>query len=112
MPGNGEDVLARIDFVSEHERELFAEAHLGELSRNFLATDTGRYLHGRANAEIDKCKIELLALNPHEKGFREKYQAIQQNAWAAEHFLMWMVEVLNNGEHANAQLQKEAEEEV
>ena len=44
----GPTLPSSIEFVNEQERAYFAEAVLGEEVRQFVASDVGRYLHGRA----------------------------------------------------------------
>ena len=54
-----------IEFVNEQEQEFFAEAVLGEDVKEFLTSPTGRYLHGCAKQEYDRCCNKLLQIDPY-----------------------------------------------
>ena len=56
--------LPNVEFVNEQERQYFAEAVLGEEVRQFLQSDVGRYLHGRAKGEYDRCRDKMFDLDP------------------------------------------------
>jgi hypothetical protein len=96
-----------IEFISDRERELFAEAHLGETARGFLLSDTGRYLHGRAQEELDKCKEEMLKLDPESQVFEASFRTIQARAWCADHFIKWCTDVISEGDAAYVALGEE-----
>lgn len=107
---NGEALLETLEFVSEREQTLFAQAQLGEQLRDFLATPAGRYLFGRAQIEIAKCKDELLEIDEHLLGDEEiamQVRKIKRRAWCAEHFIVWLSEAIGEGDLAFNQLEDE-----
>lgn len=106
MSGNEAFDYSTVHFVSEQEREYFAEAHLGEQVRSFLVSSAGRYLHGRAKQTINDCKDELATIDPTEKGGIAKWKAIKQNMSNAESFMSWCADAIVNGDNAAKQLEE------
>lgn len=95
-----------VEFISEQEREYFAEAHLGEQVRDFLVSPVGRYLHGRAKQTILDCKDKLADTDPTEKGGIAKWKAIKQDMANANAFMAWCAEAIVNGDNAANQLEE------
>lgn len=93
-----------VDFVDEKERELFARAQLGTAARDFLDTDLGRYLHGRAQQEIEQAQVDALECNIRTWWGRRKLLNLQNNAGIARRFLKWIVEAIQDGEVAFQEL--------
>lgn len=94
-----------IDFISDKERELFEEARLGVDLQSFLNQTAGRYLHERARNDLERIRNELQTLNPFEKGGRTQWEDLQREAWCAEHFLLWCVEAIRNGNESRVNLE-------
>ena len=95
-----------VHFISEQEREYFAEAHLGEQARSFLVSATGRYLHGRAKEVIADGKDQLSILDPTTPEGVEKWKAIKQDMSNAESFMAWCADAIVNGDNAAKQLEE------
>lgn len=108
--------MAEIEFIDAKERELFARASLAQDVRDFLESNTGRYLHGRARAELERCQVEALECDP---GFgvfrwgrgRRKLLALRQDAAVARRFIQWCAEALMDGDVAYQELKEHRKEE-
>ena len=96
--------INNIDFVDEKERELFARAQLGEQARDFLQSPIGRYLHGRARGEVERCQEEVLLAKPWTFWGRRKLKDIQKRYEIASSFMNWLVEAITDGELAYSEL--------
>jgi hypothetical protein len=69
----------QLEFVNEQEQQYFAEAVLGEETRQFLQSSVGRYLHGCAKQEYDQCRDKMWDLDPYTpEGKREFLQLKRQ----------------------------------
>ncbi len=99
-----------IEFVDEQERAYFAEAMVGEEVRQFLLSDTGRYLHGRAKQEYDRCRDEMFDTDPYTPEGKRKWLKLKADAQAAKWFMRWCVEAIQNGENAEVMLDNYREE--
>lgn len=99
-----------IEFVNEQEREYFAEAVIGEEVRQFLVSDVGRYLHGRAKQEYDRCRDEMFDLDPYTPEGKAKYLNLKADAAAAAHFMRWCVDAISRGDQAATMLETYREE--
>lgn len=100
-----------VDFVDEKERELFARAQLGTAARDFLETDLGRYLHGRAQKEIEQAQVDALECNVGTWWGRRKLKNLQNKAGVARQFLKWIVEAIQDGDVAYQELSDYRKEE-
>lgn len=100
-----EDTLRDLHFVDAQERLYFAEASLGEEARQFLSSPAGRYLHGRARQVVGEAQDVVLGANPDSWWGRRKIRKAQRQVWAAQHFMMWMAEAIQQGELAGFQLE-------
>ena len=101
-----------IEFVNEQERQYFAEAVIGEEVRQFLTSDTGRYLHGRAKQEYDRCRDEMFDTDPYTPEGKQKFLQLRRDAAAAAHFMRWCVEVIQIGDQAAVMLEGYRDEEI
>ncbi|MHC4362435.1 MAG: hypothetical protein ACYSTZ_06375 [Planctomycetota bacterium] len=99
-----------IEFVNEQERQYFAEAVIGEEVRQFLVSDTGRYLHGRAKQEYDRCRDLMFDLDPYTPQGKQEFLKLKADAAAAAHFLRWCVEAISLGEQSAVMLENYREE--
>lgn len=99
-----------IQFVDEHERELFATAHLGEEVRAFLLTHpVGRLLHHRAKQQIKQAEVDALEVDPDGWSWfrsRSKLRQIRQRAAVAKAFINWLAEAIMDGDRAAAELEE------
>lgn len=87
---------------SQAERYLFAEAHVGIEVEDFLRTDTGRYLKGRAEQEIGAA-IDTF-LNHDLRRNADVVARAQQKAREARRAFHWMLEAIIDGKQAEHQL--------
>ena len=97
---------SRIDFINDAERGYFEEARLGVNVSNFLQSDVGRYLHGRAKIALEEVKQQMLDLSSAMPDFQSQFDKLQQEAWCAEHFMKWCAEAIVNGEGSEQQLEE------
>ena len=101
----------RLEFINEQEREYFAEAVIGQEIRQFLVSSTGRFLHGRAKSEYDRCRDKMLDLDPYTPEGKKEYLRLKAEAWAAAHFMQWCVDAMLNGDQAEVLLEQTREGE-
>lgn len=79
--------------------------------RDFLESNVGRYMHGRAKAEIERCQVAALECDP---GFglfrwgvgRRKLARLREEAAIADKFIRWCAEALIDGENAYTELKE------
>lgn len=107
---NTEEWLEQIEFVNERQRDLFSVARFGETVRGFLVSEVGRFLHGRSKIVMEECKDGMLALNPNDEDFEKKFRDLKDQAWAAEHFMQWCVDAINDAEMSAQNLDNENED--
>ena len=105
-PGT-EEWMQNIAFINERQRELFVQARFGETVKDFLVSEVGRYLHGRAKIRFEECKDLMIGLDPDQPNFDEKFRALKNEAWAAEHFMQWCVDAINDADQAARNLDEE-----
>lgn len=102
-----EDVLRNVDFINERERIAFEEARFGHTVQDWLVGPIGRFLHGRAKITVEQCKDKMLELNPNDDDFEEHFRNLKDEAWAAEHTLLWLSDALQNGLVAEHQIDED-----
>ena len=107
----GPTLPSSIEFVNEQERAYFAEAVLGEEVRQFVASDVGRYLHGRAKGEYDRCRDLMFDLDPYTPEGKREFLKLKREAAAASHFMRWCVEAITLGDQAATMLETYREEQ-
>lgn len=100
----------QLEFINEQEREYFAEAVLGEDARQFLQSSVGRYLHGCARQEYDRCRDKMFDTDPYTPEGKREWARLKQDAAAAAHFLRWCVDVIQRGDQAATMLETYREE--
>lgn len=101
--------IDEIEFVDERERELFARSLLNEQVRQFLTSNVGRYLHGRARADLEECQVKALDCDPAGLwGYwgRRKLRALQLKANCAQRFMSYLADAINDGEQALSELEE------
>jgi hypothetical protein len=97
----------QIDFVDQAEREIFARFKMGEDVRDFLQSDVGRYLHGRAKQQLEESKVDALDVDPDGwRSFfvRRKLRQIRLRAEVARSFMKWCADAIIDGNHAAREL--------
>lgn len=104
MSDQAQNPYAGIEFVNESERQFFEEARFGVMAVEFLHTEIGRYLHGRAKAQVTEARDEILTLNPFDPADQIKMAAIQLQAATGEAFMRWLADLIQNGQMAEQQL--------
>ena len=94
----------QLEFINDAEAMYFAEAVLGLEVKEFLTSTTGRFLHGCAKAEYDLARDKMFDTDPYTPEGKREYLRLKANAWAASHFMQWVVEAMNRGNEAEVQL--------
>jgi hypothetical protein len=88
--------------------ELYAEAMLGKDAEEFLETDIGRYLIGRAEQESREAMDQLKKIYPWR---RRKIQELQNRIWLAENVQGWIVELIISGRQALQTLDEQSKDD-
>lgn len=88
--------------------ELYAEAMLGKDAEEFLNTDIGRYLVGRAEQESAEAMEQLKRVYPWR---RRKIQELQAKVWRADSVQGWLAELIISGKQALQTLDDQARED-
>lgn len=84
-------------------RTLLAEVQVGIKAEDFLRSDVGRYLRGRARLEADEAMDRLKVHDAtDEKGIR----ALQNAAGIADRLEQWLDEAINGGRNAEEQIKQ------
>lgn len=86
---------------------LYAEAMLGKDAEEFIGSDLGRYMIGRAEQE-EREAVELLATVWPWR--RRRITELQNRIWRARQFKGWLVELYQIGKQAIDQLETQAQE--
>lgn len=95
-----------LDSLDPESRLFFAEADLGRAAKDFLGTELGRYLVGCAQQEY-KGALTKLKTTPWWR--RRRIQQLQNEAWRAENFLMWLGDLVVRGRAAEHSLTEREE---
>ena len=91
-------VIAALDPES---KTLFAEAAIGRDAMEFFHSDLGRYLVGCAQQEYQEAMTKLKG-TPWWMFWR--VNALQNQAWRAEKFMVWLRDLILSGTKANLEL--------
>lgn len=83
-----------------------AEAILGRDAQEFVNTELGQYLVGRANQEKKDALEQLARVSVWR---RNRIRDLQARVWRAESFLVWMAELITSGRQAEQALDAELE---
>ena len=90
-------------------RLLLAETDLGEDVAQFLQSDLGRYMIGRVNIEISEFNGKLKTTFPLRW---RKVMRLQNEIWKRERFKVYLLEAIQSGRSALAELsQRQSEAE-
>ena len=95
-----------LEFINDQERQYFAEAVIGVDIREFLASSTGRFLRGCAEAEYNKARDRMFEINPYTPTGKQEYEQLKADAWAASHFTIWCVEAMQRGNESETMLKQ------
>ncbi|WP_282460103.1 hypothetical protein [Mycoplasmopsis arginini] len=87
-------------------KELFAEAILGKDAEEFINSELGRFLIGRADQEIEEAVNELKICYSWRT---RKIKDLQNRIWRAESFQNWLGELVIRGRQAMTQLDEPEE---
>lgn len=101
--GGGVD-FSRVEFANKRERELLAQAMVGQDAIDFLNTPVGKYLHGCAKQKIWECVTEIAETNPDTRLGRRKIKRLQNEKAQAEMFSRWLAEAIQAGQLAEKEL--------
>lgn len=103
-----EDAELTPKFLSDEERELFAQADLGEKAVAFLDSDLGRFMRGCALQRRYEAKEALLSTDadPETPEGRAKIREARFNAAVADQFLAFVREAVTTGEVAYQSLKQ------
>lgn len=88
------------------ERALYAESVLGKDAEEFLNSDIGRYLTGRADQEEQEALEALCRVSPWR---RRRIAELQARVWRAQSFKGWLAEMVISGRQALQQLETREE---
>lgn len=87
---------------------LYAEAMLGRDADEFLGSDLGRYMIGRAEQEEREAMELLVKVWPWR---RRRIQQLQNRIWRAQQFKGWLTELVMIGRQAMDQLETQQQTE-
>ena len=87
------------------EDPVVRTATLGKQVEDFLNTDIGKYLIGRAEEESQQALDKLKVVSPWR---RTRIRDLQAQVWRAESFQQWLGNAIVEGQHALEMLQDEA----
>lgn len=85
-----------------------AEAILGRDAEEFLNSELGRYLLGRAQEEEQEALDKLARISSWR---RNRIKELQAEVWRARSVRLWLAEIIQAGRQAETQLQDQTEEE-
>ena len=101
--------MAMPEFDQDPELDfLFAEATLGIQVDEWLSTDVGRYVQGRAKNELKDIQLKLLSIPAWQE---DTAKHLQQKAQGLQQMMGWLAEAINNG-HASELALQEAEDSM
>ncbi len=73
---------------------MMAEAILGQDAEEFMRSDVGRYILGRAQQEAQEAMDKLKTTSAWR---RRRITQLQSEIWRAESIQGWVIELINNG---------------
>lgn len=85
---------------------LMAEAILGQDAQDFLNTELGRYIVGRAQQERDDALRLLASVSPWR---RNRIRQLQNVVWRADSMGSWLADLITSGKQAEAVLETDQE---
>lgn len=97
--------------MDDELKVYLGEVRLGDRVREFIQTDVGQYLLGRAQIEMDEAKAAMVRINPFWPRAKSRLAALQQEYRTAENFARWLNDALQNGDLALEQIRTLQEED-
>jgi hypothetical protein len=91
-----------IDRLDPESRTFFAEAALGLDAREFISSNIGRYLVGCAQQEYADAMAKLKRVGWWR---RNRIIELQNQAWRAESFMVWLRDLVIKGKAAELALE-------
>lgn len=83
--------------MTPEEEVLLAEAMLGRDAEDFINSDIGRYLLGRAEQEAAEAAELLAKVSPWR---RNRIRQLQNEIWRAQSIKGWLAEMVTGGKAA------------
>lgn len=96
-----QDIVENLDLET---RTLFAETLLGEDASNFLRSDLGRAMVGIAKQEWADALLQLETVSWWR---RRKIKKLQNQAWKARSFILWMRDLVIQGKQAASTVEEQ-----
>lgn len=91
------------------DQGLLTEAVVGRQAEVFLQSDIGQALIAKAELEAADAMQELKHIAPDRQ---QEIRDLQNRIWRAESIESWLVELIQAGQQATAQLQQHQQESV
>lgn len=82
---------------------MWAEAALGRDAQDFLNSDIGRYIVGRAQQEKAEALDKLARVSTWRTN---RIRELQNQVWRADSVLLWVTELVTAGKQAEAVLEE------
>ena len=107
---DNEEIEAIVEALTKEPdgRLLMAETDLGEDAAQFLTSNLGRYLIGRVNIEINEFYGKLKTTFPLRW---KRIMQLQNEIWKREAFKMYLIEAIQSGRSALAELSQRSNEQ-
>lgn len=96
-----QELIAKLDPES---RTFFAEAAIGRDAREFFSSTVGQYMVGAAQQEY---AIAMAGLKRVPWWNRRKLVQLQNEAWRAEQFMVWLRDLIIKGKAAELALEEQ-----
>lgn len=89
------------------EQELLQAVSIGADAEAFIKSSLGRAIKQRALDEIDQAVEELKTVDPTDA---KKITELQNQIWRASAFIVWLAEIIQEGQNAEKDLNPEYSE--
>lgn len=86
-----------------NDKEVLAQIELGIDVENFLKTNIGKYLASRAYDELAEALNSLKNVDYNDS---EAIRKLQNQAWLAEQFIIWLQQAVHEGKTAEEVLRQ------
>ena len=107
LVNEAEEFQKLIAALDPESRTMFAEAALGRDAQEFFASDIGRYLVGCAQQEYSAAMAKLKRVAWWR---RRRIRQLQNEAWRAEQFMVWLRDLIVQGKAAESALEQRDEQ--
>lgn len=105
-PSESAELQQLIAQLDPESRTFFAEAGLGRDAKEFFETDLGRYMVGCAQQEYAAAMAKLKTVAWWR---RRRIMQLQNEAWRAEQFMVWLRDLIIKGKAAEMALEEQEE---